>query len=212
MLTSKRLPLLVHAFVLTTSVLACFLLASCGSINKIHCGAFAELPRGEDNENRNYVELATGEKVYGNKITYTSGFLSKNQVKVDDNKYPNKEVNGFYHDGKYTLVYKGNSFDRIVHGKLNVYYTSNWVTDTHTSMNTNVTTTSTRMVCAFFVQVGDRGPLKQIGGQKDIKEFVKDCPKAWDMANKSNKEIRRAIRADHFYLNEIFITYNDGCK
>ena len=60
--------------------------------------------------------------------------------------------------------------------------------------------------------MGDDGQMVNIAGQKDIKEMVKDCPLAVEMADLSNSKMRKAIKNDPNYLNSIFDVYNKGCK
>jgi hypothetical protein len=54
--------------------------------------------------------------------------------------------------------------------------------------------------------------LVVFGSQKTIKELVVDCPLAFEMADKSNKEIRKTLKKNSNYLNSIFEVYNNGCK
>jgi hypothetical protein len=72
------------------------------------------------------------------------------------------------------------------------------------------TRTSTR--ATHYAQVGEGAPLEAISGQKPIIKLVQDCPLALELADKSDKQIRKAIRSDRNYLNHIFEIYNNGCK
>ncbi len=51
-----------------------------------------------------------------------------------------------------------------------------------------------------------------MASQGDIEQLVSSCPLAVEMAHKSNHQIRKAIRKNRNYLNEIFDVYNSGCK
>jgi hypothetical protein len=190
-----------------------FVIVAAGSakVNKIHCGAFSKEPSGEERAEGGYVLLNDGNKVYGDKVKWKSGLIVKDQIKIGDEKFRIKDTRGYFINGVY-YGRLGNSYaKRIVHGKLNVYYTQEMVTSTTTSSN-GMMRTSTRMVCRHYVQIGDDGELNVIANQKDILEYVKDCPKAAEMIDKKDKQIRRSIRKNRNYLNEIFITYNNDCE
>jgi hypothetical protein len=191
-----------------------FLLIAAGSakVNKLHCGSFSYQSTGEDKEGfKEYLLLNDDTKIYGQKISWKSGLLVKDQIRIDDNKYPIHDVRGYFSNGTYYTRHGNEYMQRIVHGKLNVYYYETTVTTTSTDMNGHMRTT-TRPYCTHYVQVGDNGALTAIANQSDIKKFVKDCPKAMAMIDKKDKEIRRAIRKDRFYLNQIFVTYNNDCE
>ncbi|MBS1655547.1 MAG: hypothetical protein JSU05_11920 [Bacteroidetes bacterium] len=177
------------------------------SVSKLHCGAFSLKPDGEYVTDKNYVELNDGTRIFGDKIKFSFSAY----VKVDDVKYKLSDTKGYSENGIYYYRYKKTFYQRIVHGKLNVYTSHEFITTTSTD-HAGFSHTTGRTHCYFYVQQGEDGPLKQIGGQSQIKEYVKDCPKAYEMIDKSNKEIRQALREDPSYLNKIFITYNDGCK
>lgn len=131
---------------------------------------------------------------------------------MDGQTFKIKETRGYYRNGNYYGNVGGVYAQRIVEGKLNVYYTTGSVTVSSTNSRTGATTFRERQVCTHYVQVGDSGPVKVIASQKDILEYVKDCPMAAEMIDKKNKAIRKAIRSNRNYLNEIFITYNNGCN
>lgn len=188
---------------------AVFLTLAAGSsgVNKIHCGAFSRMPNGESTDRQNYVELHDGSKVYGKSIKWKTGLLVKDQIKIDDIAHHIKETRGYFSNGIY-YGRLGNSYaQRLVHGKLNLYFTEDWVSTTDSRGRM-----TQRLTCRHYVQVGDNGPMKAIGDQSDIKEYVSSCPKAFEMVDKKDREIRRAIRKNRNYLNEVFITYNQGCK
>jgi hypothetical protein len=194
-----------------TAIAFLFIAAGSANINKIHCGAFNSYPTGENKTEKNYILLNDGSKVTGEKISWKSGLLVKDQIRVDDQKFKIKETRGYFSNGTFYGRIGSGYAQRIVHGKLNVYYTEEMVTTTSTSSN-GAMRTNTHMVCIHYVQVGDDGDLKAIAGQSDIKEYVKDCPKSMEMISKKNKEIRRAIRKNSMYLNDVFIIYNNNCQ
>jgi len=202
-----------HFYSLATVAVFLFIAAGSAKVNKIHCGAFNKIPVGEERgkPSGGCVILNDGSKVFGDKISWKTGMLVKDQIKVDNEKFAIRETRGYFNDGVYYGRVGSTYAKRIIHGKLNVYYTEDWVTTTSTSSSGAMRTTN-RLVCVHYVQVGENGPLNAIGNQGDIKEYVRDCPKAYAMVDKKDKEIRRAIRKDGLYLNQVFITYNDDCK
>jgi hypothetical protein len=183
-----------------------------GKINKIHCGAFDYTPRGDTyRELDNYVLLNDGSRVSGNKVSWKSGMFVKDQIKIDDQKFAIHDTRGYCSNGVFYGRLGNEYIKRIVHGKLNIYYDQELVTSTTTTY-TGVTHSTTRLRCSHYVQLGDLGDLRPLANQGDIKDYVKDCPKAYEMANKSDRQLRRAIRKNSHYLNDIFILYNNDCN
>jgi hypothetical protein len=50
------------------------------------------------------------------------------------------------------------------------------------------------------------------GDQNSIKKLVRDCPLSVEMIDLSNSKIRKAVKKDRNYLNNIFEVYNNDCK
>ncbi len=108
-----------------------FALAS--RVNKIHYGAFNYSNPVEDPaETRNYLLMDDGTKIYGDKISWKSGLIFKDQIKIDDQKYKIKEVRGYQQKGVFYGRLKSTYIKRIVHGKINVYVEFTDVTTTST--------------------------------------------------------------------------------
>jgi len=51
-----------------------------------------------------------------------------------------------------------------------------------------------------------------MAGRKVIQKAVADCPAALEMASRSYRQVRRELRKNPNYLNNIFDVYNNGCK
>jgi hypothetical protein len=194
-------------------VIIFFMILAAGSaqVNKIHCGAFSTTPSGEDLTGDNYVLMNDGTKVFGDRVTWKAGLIVKDQIKIGDQAFKIKETQGYFANGIYYTQLGSTYAKRIIHGKINVYYTENLVTSTSTDGQGRMRT-SNRTVCTHYAQRGDNGAIVPIADQGDIKEFVKDCPASLAMIDKKDKEIRRSIKKDHFYMNQIFVTYNNGCQ
>jgi hypothetical protein len=187
-------------------------LALASKVNKMHKNAFYYNNNIEDHsEKGNFLVKNDGTKVFGDKIKWKSGALVKDQVQIDGEKFPLKEIKGYFeNDGFY--IRRGTDFiKRIVHGKINVYVEFTEVTTT--SVDRDGRTHYSHYTRAdHYGQVGDNGPLVALGNQKDIQKMVQDCPLAVEMANLKNSKMRKAIKKNHSYLNSIFDTYNNGCK
>jgi hypothetical protein len=188
------------------------LLALASTTNKISYGAFNYGNRVEDmSEKSNYLEKNDGSRVYGEKIKWKSGLLVKDQIQIDGEKFPITEIRGYRQDDSYFGRYKNEYVHRIVHGKINVYVLISQVTTTSTDHN-GFTHTSSRTVATHYSQRGEDGPMVVFTGKDDIKELVRGCPLAVEMASITNKQLRKAIRKDRNYLNSIFEVYNNDCK
>jgi hypothetical protein len=187
-------------------------LALASRVNKLHYGAFYYGNRVEDPaDTRNYIQMNDGKKIYGEKISWKAGLLVKDQIKIDDDKYKILDVRGYQDKQIYYGRLKKEYIQRIVHGKINVYVQFTQVTQTSTDHG-GFSHTSTYTRTDHYAQRGETGPMVGFASQKDMKELVAGCPLAEEMCDKSNHQIRKAIRNNHTYLNDIFETYNNGCK
>ena len=182
------------------------LLSTACKLNKLHCGAFSYTSAGEATDG-NYVELNDGSKIVGKDVGWNLGVLSNNQVKVDNQKFKISEVYGVMRKGVYHIRKGTALLERFIHGKINVYY---YQQSTTTMNSSNRSETSQH--CSHYAQIGDRGELVGLAAQGDIKKVVSDCPLAVSMADKSGSQIRKELRNNRKYLNDIFLTYNRGCK
>lgn len=195
-----------------TVLLVFIFFALASAVNKIHLNAFNYGNKVEDPfEKGNYLVKADGTKLYGDKISWKSGALVKDKVKIDDQSFGFSEVKGYMKDNVY-YAKKGNDFiQRIVHGKINVYVQFTDVTSTSTNSRGAMTTRSYTRT-DHYAQVGEDGEMIGLAGQKQIKQVVSDCPLAVSMADVSDSQMRKAIKKDRNYLNSIFDVYNNGCK
>lgn len=192
--------------VLAVGVFILFALAS--KVNKLRYRAFnSENMVEEKNDKGNYVELSDGTRVYGEKISWKSGLLVKDVVKIDDHSYKIDEVKGYREGDTYYIRIFRIFIQRIVHGRINVYMNKYTVNSTS---NSSMTTVSTRT--DYYAQKGEDGPLNPIIKQKDIKRLVADCPIAAKMANVGYYKMYGQIQKNPDYLNQIFEIYNNDCQ
>jgi len=172
-------------------------IASIG-INKLRCDGFDTMATRKEANKGNYIVKNDGTRIYGNKISWSYGVLSSHNITIDNEKYKITEIKGYRLDGVYFGRYHAGYVKRIIEGKLNVYYQME-ITDKTTH-------------CYYYAQRGEDGEFTQIASLDDIKQLVKDCPKSYEIINKSNKQIRKSIQSDPFYLSEIFEAYNNDCQ
>lgn len=185
------------------------LLATASQVNKIHTGAFNTNVQVEERADEGtYLVKNDGTRINGDKIMWQDGLLLKKKISIDGKEFKSSEIRGYMRNKVYYGRLGSEFIPRVVHGKLNVYIQQSQ------DMQTSSATGHTRMVTRSFhyVQRGENGPLIAMGSQKDMKNAVAGCPLAEALADKSNSQIRKAIKANPSYLNEIFETYNNDCK
>lgn len=187
-------------------------MAVASKVNKVHYGAFNYGNSVEPvSEGGNYLLMMDGTKIYGDKIGWKSGLLTKDEVSIDGNKFKMKEVRGYLQGRTFYGRLKTDFIQRIVHGDINVYVKFTQVTETSTSSTGRVSTrTYTRT--DHYGQKGDTGEMEPLAGQKDMKRMVAGCSLAEEMCSLSNSKMRKAIKKDRNYLNKIFETYNNHCE
>lgn len=207
MRTNITLCLSILTFILFT------VLASGCKINKIHMNAFNYNISKEDlSQKGTYLVKNNGEKVMGEKISWKSGLLSKEQIKIDDQKFKISEIKGYRQGTTYYGRLKNDYIQRIVHGpRINVYVKFTQASTTSTT-STGYTTTRNYTRTDHYAQKGEDGAMIGLAGQKDIKRLVADCPLAKEMADLSNRKMRKAVKKSGTYLNKIFEIYNNGCE
>jgi hypothetical protein len=142
----------------------------------------------------NYVLMKDSSRVYGG----TKLKASKKYVYVDDKKIPSADVLGFQNKVGFWTKVEENKWTiywalRLVHGKISVY--------SHSEPPPNGW-------AAFYYQK-DNGPVELSSGRWDqFKEMVRECPKAYDMANISDDECKKALKKDLYFTQSIVETYN----
>jgi hypothetical protein len=200
---------------LSLSALALFLLLAAASSKKtLGCGAFdSRAAYGRDKDTRQLLWLKDGSQLEGERLVVQSGLLVRDGVKLDGTMYKFDEVAAYQRNGKYYKRFDRFFGERLVDGKsnLNVYMHQYERTTTSTAGNGRMST-STRVYCDYYVLKGENGTPVQILTQEDLARIVADCPKAVAQVQMKNKEMRKLIRDNPRYLNEIFETYNAGCR
>ena len=201
--------LLKHALSALTLLLF-FLLATSSAVDRIHAGGFNrhdsfEEPTGD----QNYLEKIDGTKVYGKKIHWAWDLFFKNdgRITIDGQTFRFSEIRGF-REGKFYYGRLGHDYiQRVAHGALNAYIRETIVT---TSGPNGMSSSNVRF--DLFVQKGDAGDMILIRKKAQMEELLNSCPLALDMYEQSAGSFKSAKREDPNIMNDIFMTYNNGCK
>lgn len=198
------------------SILVCsvFIFMALASSKKIlPRGVFDESkPRGEViPDTLGCLVLKNETRVYGNKVRYQSGAVVKNQVQIDGKKFPMKEVRGYYLNGMYYGLYKTDFYKRVLHGKINIYYGQATSTNNMSNYNQRWNKTTTRTVEYVYWQKGESGDFNPLHSWKHVKQAVKDCPLAYELANRKKGVLKKEVKKDEEYLWRIFEIYNNNC-
>lgn len=164
-----------------------------------------------DTEQATYLVKNDGTKVYGKKINWKGGTIIKDQINIDDQKFPSKEIRGFKRDTVYYGRLAFSFIKRVVHGKLNIYYDVVTGTSTSTDSQGNIRsrTTSTTV---FYAQQGEKGEMIRLYDIEDIKKLVEDCPLAASMVDIHKKQLKKELKNDRQYLTKLINIYNNDCR
>jgi hypothetical protein len=158
--------------------------------------------------NDNYVELNDGSIIHGGKIKW--GRLFSSAVIINDQKFKASEVKGIKENGIYRLNTSGGFLERIVDGKITIL--RDMGTRTTTSTVNGHLTTSTYSYTQYYMLRANDEKLIAIRKNDDIKNMISSCPKALALMDLSKKQMKRAIKENPAYLNQVFETYNNDCK
>jgi len=157
---------------------------------------------------KNFLLMNDGTKIHGGKISMLINTFTGSRIRIDDQKFRFSEVKGYQKDGFYYARRHKRYMKRIVRGSINVYIDDvTWVSHAAGDKNASMSNDT-----HHFTQKGDDGPMVIMAGRKDIQKAVADCPAALEMASRSYGQIRRELRKNPNYLNNIFDVYNNGCK
>jgi len=164
-----------------------------------------------DTEQATYLVKNDGTKVYGKKINWQGGAILKDQIKIDDQKFPSKEIRGFKRDTVYYGRLGYSFIKRVVHGKLNIYYDVVTGTSTSTDSQGNIRSRNTSTT-VFYAQQGEKGEMIRLYDIEDIKKLVEDCPLAASMVDIHKKQLKKELKNDRQYLTKLINIYNNDCR
>lgn len=178
-----------------------FLLIALSSSRYTETGSYYKKDMVEDkSDTRNYYVKNNGEKVFCGKVEFDSRMLRKDVVEVDGQELKTSEVLGYRFEDKYFGRFGNGSYaQRIIHGKINLYYRE------MDSPNTGY-----RVI--YYSQVGEQAPLVAMEDSEDVLNLVNGCQTAMDLMKRKKRDIKRGFKEDPRYFNTIFDIYNNNCK
>ena len=183
-----------------------FILLAMSSSKNMGVGFFYKNDMVEDaSDTRNYLEKNNGDKVYGDKILLRSKMLKKDKIAIDGQEYNLPDIIGFRESNVYHGRYGGGYFQRVVHGKINIYYAG------ITNHSGQMASQSSQSVF-YYSQVGNLNNLVPITNKNDFLNLLNGCQASIDMLNKKNRHLSRAVKEDQRYFNKMFEIYNNDCK
>lgn len=181
------------------------LIAGCGSTRK-YTFYFAE-ERPDRNNRDNYVLMESGDRIDGDRIRWKSGWLVKDKVIIDGEKIPLRDVRAYQENGIYYIRHGVFFLPRVVVGKVSVY--RHTVSEQYYNSGRN--RWETRFKAVYYYQVGDGDELKQMRTLDVAKEVLANCPAAVAMLDYKDKGVKKELRRNRGYLNEVFEYYNSNC-
>jgi|GEM_PF-2980193 len=149
-------------------------------------------------DKRSFVIMKDSTIVYGTKVDASYGLLVKDAVKVDGRSIPANQVQGFQSKGIYYKRIDNNYAKRLIHGKINVY---------------EKTRVGSRGMAehVILMQKGNNGNLEELMNVYQLKVLVKDCSEAYEMVNKSDKDLKKDMKKERYHFQNTILTYN-GCS
>ncbi len=142
---------------------------------------------------KNYIELKNGERVFGDKISWSAGLL-RSDTKIDKQKFKTKNLKCMVVGNSYYRPVRGQYAELIISGKLNVYRM--------------VSPSSYFGAGGYFLQKGENGDLIIWKDLKGLSSFIKDCPLALKTLNDIKmKSIEEWVHS--LALPNIVIAYNN---
>jgi hypothetical protein len=143
-----------------------------------------------------FVLMKDGSRIDGTKVDGSSGLLVKDAVKIDGRSIPADQVEGFQSKGIYYKRTNNNYAKRLIQGKINVYQKIG-------------PSPRSGMEKLILFQKGDNGILEEFTSVEQLKALASDCPKAYEMMNKNEKDLKKALKKDHYYyFQNVILTYN----
>ena len=188
----------------TLSLMIC-LLALAGCTRK-HVGNFNYYSRNTGDKST-YVILNDGKKIRGTRINTSDNLNYNTVVEIDGRSYKSSEVYAFQMGGMYFLRNGSVFLKRIIEGpKLNVYSTMH-----RTSIREGSYESPGHTYIITWLQRGASGKPFRFSHAVLAAE-VKDCPMAYELANKPSSQLRKLTRSNIEYFNEIVAIYNNNCQ
>lgn len=188
--TFKRIHLFLAFLILSLFFFSCKTMSpSSTSVNPYH---FKYVPPADK---RQYVVMKDSSIVYGEKVVgWGLGLLSKKLLRLDDKSIPASEVLGFQNkEGYWTKLEYDAVAKRMVSGRISVY-------------RRFVDTQHGGYAIIYFQKAG--GLIKETTWD-ELKQMLRDCPKANDMINIPREEYLKIVKKQPYYTQTVIETYNN---
>jgi hypothetical protein len=156
--------------------------------------------------NKNFVEKTDGKKIYGGNISWKKGALVKDVVEIDNQKIPFSQVKGYMLGGNYYRLLDGEMVQRIIRGKVNVYYYYDYVTSYRDGKSVQ------RLDVRYYYQLGDKAEIEKLLNSEHLKALFEDCPAAYAYVDMKQSKLKKILYKETGYLNKAFELYNNNCK
>lgn len=205
MRTFANRKMLNAAFSLFTLLVFFILALACAKISTIRCSSVIHTQPKEEMD-KNYLLTNNDQKIYGNDITYKTSLIGKKEITIDNQKFKISEIKGYFKSPTFYMRAGSDYAQRIIHGKVNVYLNQSYRT-----VNVAGSSSTSMNMCDYYYQLGKSGDLIPLKDQKDIKRAVSGCSTAEAMADINSSRMRKALKADPWYINKIFELYNNDC-
>jgi hypothetical protein len=142
-----------------------------------------------------FVELRSGEKVYGKKLSFGAEVLGKrrNTIKLDKIVYEHREVKSAFDGYCFYRPTEEGFAKRIIKGKLNIYllyYSQNF----------------------YFIQRGDEEKLLSLNRVGQLREYLEDCPLALEIFDEGNANILQSKRQNNHFMSTAIYRFNNNCS
>jgi hypothetical protein len=164
----------------------------------------------EEHDSLNYLVKNDGTKIYGKLIDYNN-----QEISIDDKKFAFPEIRAIKNEDIYYGKVDRHFAKRVVQGKKINIYNDNFITTITTNRGASGTTSNSYDNVHIYYELENSGNLILLTYMKDLqelKELLKDCPKAMERLNKTPKEIRKTVNFDPFYINDTVKIYNNDCQ
>jgi len=172
--------------------------ATTSSIQVLPYGTFSSNnPLRDSSMTGNYLLKMDGTIIpYTGKATWRKKMITT----VNEQNISNSEIEGFQQDGKFYGLFWGYR-EVIASGKITIYVMTQ-------DIGTKNGGTS------GFRRYGYKTKKRKLSVLEldDLRNWVKDCPHAYEKISISSSQIREKIKENPRYLNEIVEYYNNGCK
>jgi hypothetical protein len=179
-------------------VIFILLISGCGTMARSQITAagvfnFKSVPPADK---KSFVMMKDSSIVYGEKVVgWGTGVLNKRVLHIDGKPIPASEVLAYQNKGVYWIKVENDEVaKRMVQGRITVY-------------TAFITTGSMTYSIDFFQK--ENGPLQKHVGLPELKQLLMDCPKAYNMADMSDKEYVKISKKQPYYTQTIIETYNN---